>query len=84
MIAAVLPHASSGKASSSERLAEVSNSRRGILVGLHVAILLSGPVASGRRRLRGVEKDTKLVELSAEGTTSLELFASNFVPDGQL
>ncbi|MBB5497572.1 hypothetical protein [Paraburkholderia sp. MM5384-R2] len=37
-----------------------------------------------RRRFgRGVEKDTKLLALSAEGTILLELLASNFVPDGR-
>jgi hypothetical protein len=33
-------------------------------------------------RLPGVEKVTKLLELSAEGTILLELFASNFISDG--
>jgi hypothetical protein len=30
-----------------------------------------------------VEEDTKLLELSVEGTNLLELFASNFVPGGR-
>jgi hypothetical protein len=30
---------------------------------------------------RGLQKDTKLLELSAEGTILLELFATNFVLD---
>jgi hypothetical protein len=34
-------------------------------------------------RLRGVENETKLPELSAEGPILLEFFASNFVSDGR-
>jgi hypothetical protein len=37
---------------------------------------------TAHREGEGAEKDTKLLELSANGTTSLELFAINFVPDG--
>jgi hypothetical protein len=82
MIAAVLPHAHR-QVQQFEALgrSEQLTSRHFCLSPRRYSVSWSSRFVA--KRLRGVEKDTKLLELSAEGTILLELFASNFVPDGR-